>query len=64
MKLENILLIIIFSLIFIAAMYMFCSCICIPHIDTNMITTNAKIIPSEEDIESNHVPVSDSVNDV
>ena len=44
-------------------MYMFCSCICIPHIDTNMITTNAKIIPSEEDIESNHVRAFDSVND-
>ena len=40
-------------------MYMFCSCICIPHIDTNMITTNAKI----EDIESNHVRAFDSVND-
>lgn len=60
MKLENIVLIIIFSLIFLGASYMFCSCICSFPICANIISTDAKI----EDIESNHVPVSDSVNDV
>ncbi len=53
MELENIIIIIIFSLLFLAAFSMGCSvCLCNTHKHT-IVPNNVQIFPTEPDIESN-----------
>jgi hypothetical protein len=58
MELENIIVVIIFSLIFLAAISMSCS-VCLRNIQNSAIVVkNVQIFPKETDIESN-MPIPD-----